>query len=138
MGAEAELERWLLISDSGLWLGRAANCWGVGRVGRSVAIVDNDARALLPLLERDWAVAQLEVEDLEERAPDLGPLPLTPTVLLALSSKVSRHWTAAALRWLVDGFPISGLSDEVANLTHDKTVSQSSRHMAAKVLKANS
>lgn len=125
-------EPWLLISDSGLWLGRAGAQWAVGRVDGQVVGAADDPRSLLPLLDIDWAVAQQEVDELEQRAPDLGAVPLAPAIRLALSWR-SDHWTAAALRWLRDGFPADEFSDEVDGVTDDKRLSQATRHLARKI-----
>jgi hypothetical protein len=124
----------LLVSDSGNWLGRAADGWVVGRPEGAVTRVDDDARALMPLLDRDWGVARFELDELEARAPDLGPIPLDSTVALALRWR-SQHWATAALRWFEDGYPIEGFREEVATLVHDKAMPQASRHLAARLLK---
>ena len=117
----------------GNWLGRASDGWVVGRTEGTVARVDDDARALMPLLDRQWSVARLELDELEAQAPDLGPIPLDATVTLALRWR-SQHWTTAALRWLEDGYPVDGFREEVATLVDDKALSQASRHLAARLL----
>lgn len=134
MAEDVEWEPWLLISDSGLWLGRTRDRWVVGREGGPVASAREDARALLPLLDREWSVAQIEIKEVEQRATELGPVPLTATVGLALRWR-SDHWTTAALRWLRDGFPLTALEQDLAPLPDDGTLPQASRHLAAKILR---
>jgi len=89
----------------------------------------------MPLLDRDWSVARQELEALALRAPDLGPVPLSSTVALALHWR-SQHWTTAALTWFRDGYPIEGFEQEVAALVSDKALPQASRHLAARLLRS--
>lgn len=125
----------LLISDSGLWLGATANEWVVGRLDASLVGVEGDSRALLVLLERDWSVARLELQDLGQRRSDLGIPSMSASVKLALTGQNPR-WAEFALQWCADGFPLDGLVDQIESLAHDERISQRGRHLAASVLRA--
>ena len=63
-----------MISDSGLWLGRLAGRWVVGRRNGDPSDVSGNPISLLVLLERDWSVAQLEIADLELSSPGMEPI----------------------------------------------------------------
>jgi len=133
----ASWEPALLVSDSGLWLGRQSGRWVVGRrSSRHPTDVGAEAISLLVLLERDWDVARLEIEELERETPALGAIPVRPTVKLALTAEVSPHWTVKSVGWLKAGCPLDGLHDDLARVSRDKRIPQRARHDAVKLLKA--
>ncbi len=137
-GSERFDRKWepaLLISGSGLWLGRLAGRWVVGRRNGYPSEVSGHPISLLVLLERDWSVAQLEIADLELSSPGMEPISLFETVRLALSPDVSAHWTSKAIDWLQQGFPREGLRPDLERVVDDRRLSQRTRHGAERLLR---
>jgi len=121
----------LLLSDGGLWLGASDRSWVVGQRREAGRPVNEDARSLMPLLERSWSIAKEELEEVEQRFEHLGRIPTEPTVRLALSWPA--YWAELALNWLADGYPKDGLADEIAAVESKPGFPQSVRHLARRV-----
>jgi hypothetical protein len=93
---------------------------------------------LLPLLEKPFETAALDLPDavgaLSEKYTLPAGIALQPLVITALTSH-SEYWSGLALKWLEDGFPLDGeLTALLARCTEDKTLSQSRRHRARRLV----
>ncbi|MFK3602424.1 MAG: hypothetical protein WBM22_26025 [Pseudomonas fluorescens] len=93
---------------------------------------------LLPLLEKPFETAALDLHDAVRALSKKYMLPadiaLQPLVITALMSH-SEYWSGLALKWLEDGFPIDiPLNALLAHCAEDKTLSQSRRHRARRLL----
>lgn len=92
---------------------------------------------LLPLLEKPLETAALDLPA-AVRALSEYTLPaditLQPLVITALTSH-SEYWPGLALKWLEDGFPMDvELTAVLAHCVEDKTLSQSDRHRARRLV----
>lgn len=93
---------------------------------------------VLPLLEKPFEIAALDLPNIASTLGKRYTLPadlaLQPLVITALASH-SEYWSDLALKWLEDGFPIDvTLATLLAHCTEDKTMSQSRRHRARRLL----
>ncbi|MGN2409359.1 hypothetical protein ACTACD_26745 [Pseudomonas syringae] len=93
---------------------------------------------LLPLLEKPFETAALDLPDavgaLSEKYTLPAGIALQPLVMTALTSH-SEYWSWLALKWLEDGFPLDvELTAVLARCTEDKTLSQSRRHRARRLV----
>jgi hypothetical protein len=93
---------------------------------------------LLPLLEKPFETAALDLPDAVKTLGKKYTLPadiaLQPLVITALMSH-SEYWSGLALKWLEDGFPIDiPLTALLAHCAEDKTLSQSRRHRARRLV----
>ena len=93
---------------------------------------------LLPLLEKPFETAALDLPDAVRALSKKYTLPadiaLQPLVITALTSH-SEYWSGLALKWLEDGFPVDiALTELLAHCAEDKTLSQSRRHRARRLV----
>lgn len=93
---------------------------------------------LLPLLEKPEREAAQEltrsVKILGEKYTLPSNIALQPLVVTALTSH-SDYWSGLALTWLEDGFPLDPeLTTLLAHSAENRTLSQSRRHRARKLL----
>lgn len=93
---------------------------------------------LLPLLEKPFETAVLDLPDavsaLSERYTLPADVAFQPLLITALTSH-SEYWSGLALKWLEDGFPRDvELNALLAHCAEDKTLSQSRRHRARRLV----
>jgi hypothetical protein len=93
---------------------------------------------LLPLLEKPLETAALDLSDAVRALGEKHTLPadiaLQPLLIIALTSH-SEYWPGLALKWLEDGFPMDAeLTAVLAHCVEDKTLSQSDRHRARRLV----
>ncbi|NWD45373.1 hypothetical protein [Pseudomonas yamanorum] len=93
---------------------------------------------LLPLLEKPLETAALDFPDAVRALGEKHTLPadiaLQPLVITALTSH-PEYWPGLALKWLEDGFPMDvELTAVLAHCVEDKTLSQSDRHRARRLV----
>ncbi len=94
---------------------------------------------LLPLLEKPFETAVLDFPQTLGAFSEKYTLPaaitLQSVVIIALTSH-SEYWSGLALKWLEDGFPIDvELIALLSQCAEDKTLSQSRRHRARRLVR---
>lgn len=93
---------------------------------------------LLPLLEKPFETAALDLPDaasaLSKKYTIPADIALQPLVITALTSH-SEYWSGLAFKWLEDGFPVDiALTELLTHCAEDKTLSQSCRHRARRIV----
>jgi hypothetical protein len=127
------------VSGRRTWTGPTVDGpWVVGTPERHVLFTHSPAGviALLPPLERSMTevAADLEVTSLTQHS-----LAFERVVGAALDTRAGGHWTACAITWLKDGFPVTGHTGALRRIiTEKKRVDQRSRQTAARLLNSSS
>lgn len=129
--SDREAWRPCILIEHDKWLGTVGEQWWIGTRDRRRACVENDAPlGLLPLLEQP-------LSEVETRL--LGPWQLpkhfAPAAIVELGLVSNDYWASCALNWIEQKVPDFERWDLVEALTKSRSVTQSTRHHAWRLVK---